>query len=841
MRRSPPSEATRGDEATDVARYARAWQFAKGFSAALRAAHAVRSAPRPETAWYVGQVVRLAVPAICDRCQVDVVDASGDLVAVDFRNRRCLEHGAAHEVDCEPFDSRDEVWYQLVERALASGSEVVREAGFLIVVLRVNDQLHGVITFCDESSTRDLGIIETDAAELVAWALADAIERSRLIATNREAVRGDQRIARQLHQLIAASITVTSMREVPDILTGLSTSTRNVFDADTAVVALMTGPSAPLSAIARRGRPVTLEVKSSDVSLGAPDDASRAIEPWIEGEWLVGPIAGHGSQRRGVIAVRRASGRGFSGEDREVIALLSQMAASALGAAELAKTIEANEEQLRVLIEAAPIGIVEVDANGVVKFWNRAASRILAWSTYDPAQEIDPRFPIALWEDLRELWLQATSGDDVEVRDVVGVEIGGRPRILTVSAALAAREDAAPGILTLVNDVTDHRELKAELRHAHTMEVRGQVASRIAHDFNNLLTLISGYAEMLARDSFIDDRSGQLVRDIQSTASRASLLTGQLQTIGRTKAAEPVVFDPIEAMQSNAEVLERILGTKIELRWNLDLSAGNVLADADQFEQMILNLSINARDAMPDGGELRFDVEQRLINADEAQVRGVLPGRYVSIAVSDSGVGMDEETLDRCFEPLFTTKGPFKGTGMGLAAARRLMDECGGAISCRSTIGVGTTVDMLLPVTDDSLRASSIDVPVAQSRGDASILVAEDDEGLRRLISQVLRRNGYRVVDVASGEAALAAAADADAVFDLLVSDVIMGEVTGRELAGALQQRRSKIKVLLISGTEDPRIIDGLIPGTADFLAKPFKPSALIDHINALLSRDAAR
>lgn len=346
---------------------------------------------------------------------------------------------------------------------------------------------------------------------------------------------------------------------------------------------------------------------------------------------------------------------------------------------------------------------------------------------------------------------------------------------------------------------------------------------------------------MLARDSFNDDRSEQLVRDIQSTASRASLLTGQLQTIGRTKAAEPVVFDPIEAMQSNAEVLERILGTQIELHWNLDLSAGNVLADADQFEQMILNLSINARDAMPDGGELRFDVEQRRIDADEAKVRGVLPGRYVSIAVSDSGVGMDEETLERCFEPLFTTKGPFKGTGMGLAAARRLMDECGGVISCRSTIGVGTTVDMLLPVTDVPLRASSIDVPVAQSRGDASILVAEDDEGLRRLISQVLRRNGYRVVDVASGEAALAAAAEADAVFDLLVSDVVMGEVTGRELAGALQQRSSKMRVLLISGTEDPRIIDGLIPGTADFLAKPFKPSALIDHINLLLSHDAAR
>lgn len=841
MRRTPPVSTNRRDQMSEGGNHARAWQFTIGFSSALRRAHAVRSSPRPDITWYADQIVNLAVPAFCDHCQVDIVDSTGDLVMIAFRQVRCREHGDTHGVKCAPLDARDGTWHETVELAMVGGSEILFENGLLIVPIRVNDQQFGVISFSNDSTSSKLGGIESEAAQQVAWELSDAIERSRLIATNREAVRQTQRIARQLHQLIAASITVTLMRDIPEILGGLASSTRSVFDADVAVITLMAGASGPMSAIARRGRPVSMEVISPDVSTESPFETEGAVEPWVEGEWLVGPIVGPASRRLGLIAVRRGGGRGFSGEDREVVALLSQMASSALGSAELAKTIETNEERLRVLIEAAPIGIVEVDSQGVVQFWNRSASKILAWSTFDPAQPMDPRFPTDLWDDLSELWQSALTGGQTEARDVVGVEIAGRSRILTISAALASREGSAPGILTLVDDVTDHHELKAELRHAHTMEVRGQVASRIAHDFNNLLTLISGYAELLARDLAIDDHSEQLVRDIQATASRASLLTGQLQTIGRTKVPEPVAFDPIEVMQSNAEVLERILGSKIELHWDLDLDAGNVLVDADQFEQMILNLSINARDAMPDGGELRFGVVPRVIDPGDGENRGIPSGSYVRITVSDNGIGMNDDTLAKCFEPLFTTKGPFKGTGMGLSAARRLVEASGGAIECRSALGEGTIVDILLPVTDAPVREGVVDIPTVRAKADASVLVAEDDEGLRRLMSQVLRRNGYRVTDVPSGEAAQEVVLVAESPFDLLVSDVVMGEISGSELAGSIQKHWPEIKVLLISGTEDHHVTDGLRTGSADFLPKPFKPSALIDRVNSLLSRDATR
>jgi two-component system cell cycle sensor histidine kinase/response regulator CckA len=436
------------------------------------------------------------------------------------------------------------------------------------------------------------------------------------------------------------------------------------------------------------------------------------------------------------------------------------------------------------------------------------------------------------------MWKEVVQGESVSGRDLDEVEIGTRRRELTASATLLPPTgESEQSILTLIDDVTDSRELKAELRHAHTMEVRGQVASRIAHDFNNLLTLISGYAEILARDLQDNERDVQMVRDIQATASRASLLTTQLQSIGRTKAPEPVVFDPAVIIQSNAEVLERILGGAIDLRWSIDEHAGNVRVDADQFEQMMLNLSINARDAMPTGGELRIAVARAHLESREALDLGVIEGEYLKLSITDTGVGMDEATRQRCFEPLFTTKGPFKGTGMGLAAARRLVQESGGAIWCVSELGTGTTFEIVLPIIDEPAGEMASAAEPSRRLGTATVLLAEDDEDLRRLMSQVLRRNGYQVLEAESGERAEEIFADAEVPIELLLSDVVMAEMTGRELSAKLQARNPSLRVLLVSGTEDSSVVSDLIPGSCDFLAKPFRPSELIDKVHALLTR----
>jgi PAS domain S-box-containing protein len=677
----------------------------------------------------------------------------------------------------------------------------------------------------------------TTSKESPGTALQD--DQVELVETARDAVRRSQRIASQLHQLIAASITVTSMRSEQDILRGLAGSTRSVFDAETAIVTLEVGSAAPLRGVAHRGQSPQCEVPTPGETSNYPSNWKVGSETRFEDGWLVAPILEGRYRARGVVAVRRASNVDFVDEDKEVLALLAQMASSALGAAELGRTVQSSEARLRVLIETAPVGIVEADMTGRVRWWNRSASRVFAWPDFTDGLDVSTTtFPEATLPELQELWAEVLRGGAVDGRDFVDVEIAGKMRVLSASAALLPpTRGEEPGILTLIDDVTNHRELKAELRHAYTMEIRGQVASRIAHDFNNLLTLISGYAEILSTDLVGDERSIQMVQEIQATASRASMLTSQLQTIGRTRSPESMVFNPVAVIQSNAEVLERVLGNAIEVRWSADERAGNVRADVDQFEQMIINLSINARDAMPEGGELTIGVTAATLDDASASILGLSPGDYVVLSVADTGIGMNEETRARCFEPLFTTKGIFKGTGMGLAAARRLTEESGGAITCQSVVGEGTTFEVLLPSVDEEPVETFAVAELDLAHDTATVLIVDDDEELRRFTSRILERNGYRVVIADSAEAALDVVDNFIGTFDLLVSDFVMGEMSGRELAIALQAKNPKLMVLIVSGTASRSVIAELNEGSAEFLAKPFKPSELVDKVHNLLAR----
>ena len=647
-----------------------------------------------------------------------------------------------------------------------------------------------------------------------------------------DAVRRSQRLASQLHQIISASIAITSLRDEREILAAVAESARDVFDAVASVVTFES-PGFALRARAERVGDAT----TGPLDPSVDELRARPGGAWVQGDWLVAPVLERRDRPLGVVGVQRDGPAGFSDEDREILALLAQLTATALGATQLNRTIESNETRLSLLVESAPVGLVEVDVAGVARWWNGPASRLLAWP--ELAAGVDaPAFPAAVRAEFAELWDEVRANGEPGGRELEDVPVGNRRRHWTVTAtALPAAGGAAPGVLTLIDDVTDTRQLRAEVRHAHTMETRGQVASRLAHDFNNLLTLVSGYAEILSQNLRGDDRSLQMVRDIQATASRASLLTRQLQTIGRTKVAAPVLFNPITVIASNAEVLERIMGSAVELAWALDDAAGAIKVDADQFEQMIINLSINARDAMPEGGRLTIGVARSVLDGARAGALGVAPGPYVHVTVSDTGVGMDDETRAHCFDPLFTTKGPFKGTGMGLASAQRLATDSGGSIECSSAPGAGTTFDVYFPLAAEASSAPAPPVVAETPRGSATILLADDDEALRRLMSQVLSRNGYRVEETASGEEALALFSEIDADVDLLVSDVVMGELSGPELATKLREAQPGLKVLLTSGTAEATVLDDLGPGRTAFLAKPFKPSGLIDAVHELLAR----
>lgn len=786
-------------------------------------------------------VLDLLVPDFAQWCTIDVVDQHGSLARRLTRHQGCPSADQSEHEQCcsSSLRARVDALSEVSARAFTSGaSESTDNDGLatgVAVGIRINDEPFAVVTFCAHE-TPGYGAFEITVAEEVVWGVASALEAAMLHRDTRQAVRSAQKIASQLHQLIAASITLTGLRSEEEVLTSLAVSTRRVFDVDLAVVSLEAGALAPLRGVARRGKVATC-LGDGDAPEGFPLDRPGRNAPWSSDGWLLAPILERRGVARGVVAVRRRDGQ-FTQEDEEVITLLAQMAATSIAAIELSRSIQRSESRWRILVDTAPAGIVEVDAEGRVRWWNQAAGRLFAWPAYDGSEGIQASLPDATITEMTPLWRRLLDGSVTGDSDIIEVDVRGRRRELTIAAALLplGEGDSGRTLLMMIDDVTDHRQLKSEVRHAQQMELRGRVASSVAHDFNNLLTLISGYAEILTRDLVGDPHSLEMVREIQSTASRASRLTAQLQTIGRTKSLEPVVLNPVAVLQSNAEVLERIVGGDITLTWSLNPASASIRVDPGQFEQMVLNLAMNARDAMDHGGELAISVDDVSLDSGGGDQFGLAPGDYVVIKFTDTGTGMDDSTREQCFEPLFTTKGAMKGTGMGLAAARRLVEGSDGAITCDSQLGVGTTFEILLPAASSSAPTTTTEPPATGRH--ATVLVAEDDEGLRRLVTQALARAGYRVLEAESGERALEVLAEHDGPFDLLVSDVVMSDISGPELARNLQSLQPSLRVLMMSGTADAAILDELLPGIKGFLAKPFRPSELIARVDELLTRD---
>jgi signal transduction histidine kinase/ActR/RegA family two-component response regulator len=711
--------------------------------------------------------------------------------------------------------------------------------------LMVEDQPAGAVLIARDAHASPWTEDDLGAIHDVVTALGVDLERLRLRYQSRLALQASQRVASQLHQLISASLAVGTLNDEAAIVQSLARSARSVFVAERAIVALGADDEL-LVGIAQRGRIPRLLGADEVRDLDVPAAREHAGEPWSQDDWLCAPVLDSQRRSRGVVAARRAPSTPFGDEDRELAMLLGQLAATSLEALELNRTIQDNETRLRILVDAAPVSIVESDGTGHVRWWNRSASRLLRWPefTVDVLGQVD--WPGDVHTALSALWVDLLAGGLRVTQEFTAAAAGGRERLLAVSAAVLPSGGSEPHILTLLDDITDQRELREEVRHAHRMELRGQVASSVAHDFNNLITLILGYTELLSRNVAGDEKSTELVRDIQSTSSRASTLTAQLQSIGRTSEPAPVRLDLEAALSANAEVLERIMGTKNTVSWSLAENTPAVTVDADLFEQMILNLSINARDAMPDGGTLHLATAMRRLPDDAASAPELPIGTYVVLSISDTGTGMDDATRARCFEPLFTTKGPFKGTGLGLASARRLVEESGGVITCTSELGVGTTFTIWLPAPSSSSldveeAAAPASMPAApRARIAANILLVEDDPGLRRLALQVLQRNGFVVLEAASAEDALEVLDRLREPLDMLVCDVVLPEMMGPDLAATLQQGQPNLLVLMISGTAAAQVIDALTPGSAAFLAKPFKPSTLVDEVIGLLSRRAS-
>ena len=389
------------------------------------------------------------------------------------------------------------------------------------------------------------------------------------------------------------------------------------------------------------------------------------------------------------------------------------------------------------------------------------------------------------------------------------------------------------------------RKSEEELRHSQKMEAVGRLAGGVAHDFNNLLTAIIGYAELISTRVTSNTLAKQNADLIRKAGEQAAALTRQLLAFSRKQILQPKVIDLNALVVEMEKLLRRVIGERFDLQSHPNAEIGRVRADPSQIEQVVLNLGVNARDAMPKGGKLTIRTENvRLDETIAHQISASLkPGDYVMLSVTDTGAGMDEETKSHIFEPFFTTKGPGKGTGLGLATVYGIVRQTGGGISVESEPGKGSTFRIYLPLVTAPVDVTqTITAPVEKSDNFETVLVVEDEEIVRELVCDVLTEEGYNVICAADGLEALKVAGNCDGTIHLLVTDVIMPHMNGHELVGKLSSVRPEMKVLFVSGYSDNDIGDhGVLDPRFELLQKPFTPQTLARKIRDVIHASPRR
>jgi PAS domain S-box-containing protein len=400
-----------------------------------------------------------------------------------------------------------------------------------------------------------------------------------------------------------------------------------------------------------------------------------------------------------------------------------------------------------------------------------------------------------------------------------------------------------PAELILAHDITARKRLEEQFRHAQKMEAVGRLAGGVAHDFNNLLTAILGHSELLLGDMSPSDPRRDDLSEIVLAAERAAALTRQLLAFSRQQVLEPHLLDINAIVTQLSKMLHRLLGEDIDLSLALAPELGFVKADPGQMEQVLVNLAVNSRDAMPDGGKLTIETWEQDVEQDQAHAeQPIAPGRYVMIGISDTGAGMDEETRRRLFEPFFTTKEAGKGTGLGLSTVYGIVTQSGGYIWVYSEPGRGTTFKIYLPRADEAEAAEkAVAAPAvpAVTTGTETILLVEDEAAVRKLAADVLERQGYNVIVTDSATAARAALERLDGTLHLLLTDIVMPDLRGPDLAEIVRAAHPECKVLYMSGYAPEAVVrHGSIQSGGIFIGKPFSPAVFVRKVRAVLDSD---
>jgi PAS domain S-box-containing protein len=561
-------------------------------------------------------------------------------------------------------------------------------------------------------------------------------------------------------------------------------------------------------------------------------------------DWLGVPLKS-GTTCIGALVVQSYNENARFGErDREILKFVSQQLAAAIEHKRYEEALRRSEARSRSLILSAAFGICRCTLGGRFLDVNPALINMLGHGSVEDLLQLDVRREVFV----NPLELDRLAEDCRRTGNLNGVEVqwkrkDGRVIIVRLSGCAAISADEPEEVLELIaEDITERRQLEEQLRQSQKMDAVGRLAGGVAHDFNNLLMVINGYTEVLLEQLEKGSPMHHKVQSIQQAADRAATLTRQLLAFSRKQLLELKVVDVNTVIGDMERLLRPLIGENIELVTRLSTETGHTRADAGQLEQVIMNLVVNAKDAMPEGGKLTVQSSDVTVRHSFSEHRFIQPGRYAVISVADTGHGMDKETQSRIFEPFFTTKEKGKGTGLGLSTVYGIVKQSNGYVFAQSEPGAGTTFYVYLPRVEDAAEELS----PAQSQpneagGCETVLLVEDEESVRELVRVTLASRGYNVIEAENGECGLRVAEAFKEHIDILITDVMMPGIGGRELAKKLLLLRPGISVLYLSGyTEDAVVTPGALgPGTG-FLQKPFTLQNLAKKVREVLRSRSA-
>jgi two-component system, cell cycle sensor histidine kinase and response regulator CckA len=493
----------------------------------------------------------------------------------------------------------------------------------------------------------------------------------------------------------------------------------------------------------------------------------------------------------------------------------------------------------QAILDTAGEAIVCLDRHGVVRSFNRTAERMFGWKAAEVvgghADRLMPRPEDTRREDHLLPYLAVGGPMLRRARKVVGLRRDGTRFPLDLSVSQFEGEDG-PQFAWVLRDLSEQTRLQDELRQAQKMDAIGRLAGGVAHDFNNLLTVINGWCEALASAS--DDERKAAIDQITSAAAKAAHLTGQLLSFSRKSSLNPCVLDLNPVIDDVGRMLRRVIGEDIRLDSALLAAPAVVRIDQGQLGQVLVNLALNARDAMPRGGRLRIETAREELDARAAAHAALAPGGYITLTVSDTGAGISPEVLPHLFEPFFTTK-TGRGTGLGLATVHAIVHQAGGTITAANAETGGARFTIRLPEVSEGCPAPGVPAaPRLDNRGTEIVLVVEDEAQVRHITVSMLKARGYRVLEAATCQDALNLATTENAI-DLLVTDVVMPELNGPELATRIRTVHPTIRVLLVSGYSADAVarhgVDGAAPS---FLQKPFTGNQLSKKVREVLEAE---